>query len=93
MEKPAQNTDAQNGQVQEATKASSDGSVCGYGSLHHLLSENLKPHIFQVTFLNFLSVVLLSFGAFGYRFVISLIGSLLGLRPFFMRQFALESTV
>ncbi|CAB4320221.1 unnamed protein product [Prunus armeniaca] len=47
MEKPAQNTDAQNGQVQEATKASSDGSVCGYDSLHHLLSENLKPHIFQ----------------------------------------------
>ncbi|KAL6211415.1 hypothetical protein ACLB2K_016641 [Fragaria x ananassa] len=24
-----------------------DGSVCGYDSLHHLLSANLKPHLFQ----------------------------------------------
>lgn len=26
-----------------------DGSICGYDSLHTLLSANLKPHIYQVT--------------------------------------------
>ncbi|KAL6218348.1 hypothetical protein ACLB2K_011562 [Fragaria x ananassa] len=32
-----------NGQVEKSI----DGSVCGYDSLHHLLSANLKPHLFQ----------------------------------------------
>ncbi|TQE05735.1 hypothetical protein C1H46_008641 [Malus baccata] len=38
-------TDAIDGKVDEAS--SREGSVCGYDSLHHLLSANLKPHLFQ----------------------------------------------
>ncbi|KAF2316110.1 hypothetical protein GH714_041094 [Hevea brasiliensis] len=31
----------------EKNSNSKDGSICGYESLHHLLSANLKPHLFK----------------------------------------------
>jgi beta-ureidopropionase len=40
---------AQNGNLEESSSAK-DGSICGYESLHHLLSVNLKPHLYKVTF-------------------------------------------
>ncbi|KAI9079267.1 hypothetical protein K1719_038752 [Acacia pycnantha] len=36
-----------NGEVKDEFKASSDGSICGFDSLHRLLKENLKPQHFQ----------------------------------------------
>ncbi|GMN58379.1 hypothetical protein TIFTF001_027483 [Ficus carica] len=35
---------SENGEVEQQT----DGSICGYHSLHHLLSANLQPHLFQI---------------------------------------------
>jgi beta-ureidopropionase len=50
MEK-AQEIEAENGEVKKVeTKTLNDGSICGYDSLHSLLSENLKPELFQVIF-------------------------------------------
>ncbi|KAJ7968308.1 beta-ureidopropionase [Quillaja saponaria] len=46
MEK-VHNMKTENGEVKEEFKAYTDGSVCGYESLHHLLKENLKPQHFQ----------------------------------------------
>ncbi|KAF5444221.1 hypothetical protein F2P56_036710 [Juglans regia] len=47
MEK-AQAIEAENGEVkEETTKTVKDGSICGYESLHSLLSANLKPELFQ----------------------------------------------
>lgn len=43
-----QDSEIQNGEVKEEFKASSDGSLCGYDSLHRLLKENFKPQHFQV---------------------------------------------
>ncbi|KAK4845293.1 hypothetical protein QYF36_003205 [Acer negundo] len=34
-------------QQQQQQQTFKDGSICGYDSLHSLLSANLKPHIFQ----------------------------------------------
>ncbi|KAI9085974.1 hypothetical protein K1719_032051 [Acacia pycnantha] len=36
-----------NREVTDECKASSDGSICGFDSLHRLLKENLKPQHFQ----------------------------------------------
>lgn len=47
MEKPIQEIESENGGIEQQTK---DGSICGYESLHHLLHDNLKPHVFQVNF-------------------------------------------
>lgn len=50
MEK-AQAIEAENGEVkEETTKTVKDGSICGYESLHSLLSANLKPELSQVSF-------------------------------------------
>ena len=49
MEK-TQETEADNGEVKVETQALNDGSLCGYDSLHSLLSANLKPELFQVIF-------------------------------------------
>ncbi|KAL5857452.1 hypothetical protein ACOSQ3_004910 [Xanthoceras sorbifolium] len=48
MEK-TQETERDNGvaTVTEEKQSFTDGSICGYESLHSLLSANLKPHIFQ----------------------------------------------
>ncbi|XP_030944887.1 beta-ureidopropionase [Quercus lobata] len=46
MEK-TQEIEADNGEVKVETKALNDGSLCGYDSLHSLLSANLKPELFQ----------------------------------------------
>ncbi|GLT53135.1 hypothetical protein SLA2020_264270 [Shorea laevis] len=46
MEK-AQNVEAENGEGIEGSKSLKDGSICGYESLHSLLSANLKPELFQ----------------------------------------------
>lgn len=54
-------TDAIDGKVDEAS--SREGSVCGYDSLHHLLSANLKPHLFQV--IHFLIYLIHSFNISG----------------------------
>ncbi|KAJ6741068.1 hypothetical protein OIU79_001069 [Salix purpurea] len=37
---------AQNGNLEESS-STKDGSICGYESLHHLLSVNLKPHLYK----------------------------------------------
>lgn len=37
---------AQNGNLEESS-SEKDGSICGYESLHHLLSVNLKPHLYK----------------------------------------------
>jgi hypothetical protein len=47
MEK-AQEVEAENGEGIEESKSLKDGSICGYESLHSLLSANLKPELFQV---------------------------------------------
>ena len=59
MEK-TQETKADNGEVKVETEALNDGSLCGYDSLHSLLSANLKPELFQVIF--FLLFLLLFLG-------------------------------
>ena len=59
MEK-TQETEADNGEVKVETEALNDGSLCGYDSLHSLLSANLKPELFQVIF--FLLFLLLFLG-------------------------------
>ncbi|XP_062177300.1 beta-ureidopropionase [Alnus glutinosa] len=46
MEK-AQEVEAENGEGTEESKSLKDGSICGYESLHSLLSANLKPELFQ----------------------------------------------
>jgi beta-ureidopropionase len=47
MEKK-QEVEAGNGEGVEESNSLKDGSICGYESLHSLLSANLKPEIFQV---------------------------------------------
>nr|KJB34399.1 hypothetical protein B456_006G064400 [Gossypium raimondii] len=37
----------ENGSIEEK-QSFKDGSICGYNSLHHLLSANLKPQLYQV---------------------------------------------
>lgn len=37
----------ENGSTEEK-QSFKDGSICGYNSLHHLLSSNLKPQLYQV---------------------------------------------
>ncbi|XP_043714017.1 beta-ureidopropionase [Telopea speciosissima] len=37
----------QNGEVKEEKKIVKDGSICGFDSLHRLLSSSLEPHVFQ----------------------------------------------
>jgi len=59
MEK-TQEIEADNGEVKVETKALNDGSLCGYDSLHSLLSANLKPELFRVIF--FLLFLLLFLG-------------------------------
>ncbi|KAJ9159202.1 hypothetical protein P3X46_024724 [Hevea brasiliensis] len=39
-------SEGENQHVEENSN-SKDGSICGYDSLHHLLSANLKPHVFK----------------------------------------------
>lgn len=34
--------------ISENGEAVANGSICGYDSLHQLLSENLKPELYQV---------------------------------------------
>ncbi|GAV69539.1 CN_hydrolase domain-containing protein [Cephalotus follicularis] len=46
MEKTEENR-KESGDFEEEKKGFRDGSICGYDSLHHLLSANLQPHIFQ----------------------------------------------
>ncbi|KAG4138901.1 hypothetical protein ERO13_D07G161650v2 [Gossypium hirsutum] len=36
----------ENGSTEEK-QSFKDGSICGYSSLHHLLSANLKPQLYQ----------------------------------------------
>nr|KJB10121.1 hypothetical protein B456_001G185000 [Gossypium raimondii] len=36
----------ENGSIEEK-QSFKDGSICGYSSLHHLLSANLKPQLYQ----------------------------------------------
>ncbi|MFQ6637436.1 hypothetical protein Gotur_035760, partial [Gossypium turneri] len=36
----------ENGSTEEK-QSFKDGSICGYNSLHHLLSANLKPQLYQ----------------------------------------------
>ena len=45
MEK-TQEAEADNWEVKVETKALNDGSLCGYDSLHSLLSANLKPELY-----------------------------------------------
>jgi beta-ureidopropionase len=49
MDKIEEEIAAQNGNLEESSSAK-DGSICGYESLNHLLSVNLKPHLYKVTF-------------------------------------------
>lgn len=49
MDKNEEEIAAQNGNLEESS-STKDGSICGYESLHHLLSANLKPHLYKVTF-------------------------------------------
>ncbi|XP_059446300.1 beta-ureidopropionase-like isoform X1 [Corylus avellana] len=42
-----QEVETKNGEGVEESKSLKDGSICGYESLHSLLSANLKPEIFQ----------------------------------------------
>ena len=53
MEK-TQQTEADNGEVKVETEALNDGSLCGYDSLHSLLSANLKLELFQFIFFLFI---------------------------------------
>lgn len=34
--------------ISENGETTADGSICGYDSLHQLLSANLKPELYQV---------------------------------------------
>ena len=52
MEK-TQEAEADNWEVKVETKALNDGSLCGYDSLHSLLSANLKPELYFFSFLFF----------------------------------------
>jgi len=36
--------------ISENGETSAEGSICGYDSLHQLLSANLKPELYQVTY-------------------------------------------
>lgn len=49
MDKIEEEIAAKNGNLEESS-STKDGSICGYESLHHLLSVNLKPHLYKVTF-------------------------------------------
>ena len=50
--------DAANGKLNDGKDATTNNaSVCGYDSLHQLLAANLKPHIFQVVFSSFSSLI------------------------------------
>ncbi|KAJ6366388.1 hypothetical protein OIU77_002882 [Salix suchowensis] len=46
MDKTEEEIAAQNGNLEESS-STKDGSICGYESLHHLLSVNLKPHLYK----------------------------------------------
>ncbi|KAJ6309499.1 hypothetical protein OIU77_015291 [Salix suchowensis] len=46
MDKNEEEIAAQNGNLEESS-STKDGSICGYKSLHHLLSVNLKPHLYK----------------------------------------------
>lgn len=48
MEKTNLQTDKEINDITVDKQTFKDGSICGYDSLHTLLSANLKPHIFQV---------------------------------------------
>ncbi|KAF2320549.1 hypothetical protein GH714_028199 [Hevea brasiliensis] len=46
QEPEMERSEGENKHVEENSN-SKDGSICGYESLHHLLSANLKPHLFK----------------------------------------------
>ncbi|KAB2007973.1 hypothetical protein ES319_D10G066800v1, partial [Gossypium barbadense] len=64
----------ENGSTEEK-QSFKDGSICGYNSLHHLLSANLKPQLYQVAILFWLCAILLCFAFIWFYLTINRRGS------------------
>ena len=72
MEK-TQEAEADNWEVKVETKALNDGSLCGYDSLHSLLSANLKPELYLFFLFFFLGLSTSAFFFFFWYIWISFI--------------------